>query len=292
MKTLLFASGNSASFVPRRPLLLSSGQDLREWLVILHRCNPVLSWAGWLSAGLALLALALVPFDERVVTGLNVWFKPLKFSLSNLIYLWTLGWLLADLPAPAQRAVRLISWGVAISMTVEIAAIFLQAARGTTSHFNNSSVFDALVFAAMGLFIAINTLLLVWALYLMLRHRPFGSAGYVWGMRLGLLLFLLGSAIGGAMIGQNAHTVGAPDGGAGLPVLGWSTRAGDLRAAHFLGLHALQALPLAGWLLARAMPSWKTGAQTAGIFAFAALYAGGVALLYWRALSGLPLLSQ
>ncbi|MBC6605244.1 hypothetical protein H8B13_00275 [Hymenobacter sp. BT188] len=292
MKTLLFASGSSASFSPRRPVLLGSGQDLREWLIILHRCNPVLSWAGWLSAGLALVALALVPFDERVVTGLNAWFKPLKFALSNLIYLWTLGWLLADLPAPAQRSVRFISWGIALSMTVEIAAIFLQAARGTTSHFNNSSVFDALVFAAMGLFIAINTLLLVWALYLMLRHRPFGSAGYVWGMRLGLLLFLLGSAIGGAMISQNGHTVGAPDGGAGLPVLGWSTRAGDLRAAHFLGLHALQALPLAGWLLARTMPNWRSGAQTTGIFAFAALYASGVALLYWRALSGLPLLSQ
>lgn len=292
MKTLLFASGSSATFAPRRPILLTSGQDLREWLVILHRCNPVLSWAGWLSAGLTLLALALLPFDERVVTGLNVWFKPLKFSLSNLIYLWTLGWLLTDLPAPAQRAVRLISWGVAISMTIEIAAIFLQAARGTTSHFNISSIFDALVFAAMGVLIAINTILLVWALYLMLRHRPFGSAGYVWGMRLGLLLFLLGSAIGGAMIGQNAHTVGAPDGGAGLPVLGWSTRAGDLRAAHFLGLHALQALPLAGWLLGRTSLNGRAGAQTVGIFAFTALYAGGVALLYWRAMSGLPLLSH
>ncbi|SMB97963.1 conserved hypothetical protein [Hymenobacter roseosalivarius DSM 11622] len=292
MKTLLFASGSSTTFAPRRPLLLSSAQDLRERLVILHRCNPVLSWAGWLSVGLAVTALALAPFDECLVTGLNVWFKPLKFSVSIVIYLWTLGWLLADLPAPAQRSVGIISWGVAISMTVEIAAIFLQAIRGTTSHFNNSSVFDTLVFAAMGLFIAINTLLLVWALYLMLRHRPFGSAGYVWGMRLGLLLFLLGSAIGGAMIGQGGHTVGAPDGGTGLPVLGWSTHAGDLRAAHFLGLHALQALPFVGWLLGRTALIGRIGAQTASIFACAVLYAGGVSLLYWRALSGLPLLSH
>jgi hypothetical protein len=177
-------------------------------------------------------------------------------------------------------------------MTVEIVAIFLQAVRGTTSHFNISSAFDGLVFAAMGIFFAVNTILLAWALYLMLRHRPFGSAGYVWGMRLGLLLFLLGSAIGGAMIGQGGHTVGAPDGGAGLPVLGWSTRTGDLRAAHFLGLHALQAIPLVGWLLSRTALTGRAGAQTASIFAFAALYAGGVALLYWRALSGLPLLSH
>jgi hypothetical protein len=289
MKTLVFASGPSATS-SRRPLP-ALGQQLREPLVILHRCNPVLSWAGWLSLALAAVALVLVPLDERVVTGLNVWFKPLKFSLSNLVYLWSLAWLLADLPAPAQRAVRRISWGIALSMTVEIAAIFLQAVRGTTSHFNNSSAFDALVFALMGIFIAINTLLLVWALYLMLRHRPFGPAAYVWGMRLGLLLFLVGSAVGGAMIGQGGHTVGAPDGGPGLPVLGWSTRTGDLRAAHFLGLHALQALPLVGWLLSRATPHWRTSAQTAGVFAFAALYTAGVALLYWRALSGIPLLS-
>ncbi len=79
------------------------------------------------------------------------------------------------------------------------------------------------------------------------RHRPHGPAGYVWGVRLGLLLFLVGSVVGGFMIRQAGHTVGAADGGPGLPGLGWSTRAGDLRIAHFLGLHALQALPLLGW---------------------------------------------
>ena len=257
------------------------GQLLR----VLHRVNPALTWSGWLNVGLAGLALVLLPLDQRIVTGALVWLKPLKFSLSIVAYSWTLGWLLADLPAGAQRSVRRLSLGVALSMAVEQAAIFIQAARGTTSHYNNASLFDSLLFAAMGVFIALNTALTVWALYLVWRHRPHGPAGYVWGTRLGLLVFLGGSVLGGVMIGNAQHTVGAPDGGPGLPALGWSTRAGDLRAAHFLGMHALQLLPLLGWGLSRWVPRRATGLTWAG----AALYAAAVGGLFALALAGRPL---
>ena len=112
-----------------------------------------------------------------------------------------------------------------------------------------------------------------------------GPAGYVWCLRLGLLVFVAGSIMGGVMIGLKQHTVGAPDGGPGLPGLGWSTRAGDLRAAHFLGMHALQALPLLGWGLSRGLPQQAAGLTWAG----AALYAGAVAALFGLALAGRPL---
>ncbi|GAB3839799.1 hypothetical protein [Hymenobacter jeollabukensis] len=257
------------------------------WLRVLHGCQPALAWAGWLHLGLLLACLVLWTLDGRTVTGLNVWIKPAKFSLSGLIYLWTLAWLLADVPAAGQRAARRIGRLVALSMVVEMACIVLQAARGTTSHFNIGSAFDGAVFQLMGIFIGINTVAIVWALGLVFRQRPFGSAAWVWGIRLGLLVFLVGSVVGGVMAGRLAHTVGAADGGAGLPILGWSTRHGDLRAAHFLGLHALQALPLAGWLLGRRVAG--RAAQTLGVAAVALLYAGAVGWLFWHAMQGLPL---
>lgn len=262
------------------------------WLRLLHDSYPLLTWAGWLHVALLTGALMLWPLDHRTVTGLNVWIKPLKFSVSGVLYLWTLGWLLTALPAVAQPAARRISRLAGITMIGEIVLVCLQAVRGTTSHFNTSSAFNGAVFGTMGVLIMVNTAAIVWALWLTCRHRPFGSAAWVWGIRLGLGLFLVGSMIGGAMAGRMAHTVGAADGGAGLPLLGWSTRAGDLRAAHFLGLHALQALPLAGWLVARLAPRLRAGAQASAVGLAALGYAGAVAWLYWHALSGLPLLAR
>ena len=269
---------------PRQPGLLAQAA---EALRVLHRANAPLSYAGWLNVGLAGLALVLLPLDHRHVTGLLVWLKPLKFSLSVVAFTWTLGWLLADLPAPAQRAVRRLSKGVALAMVVEISVIFIQAARGTTSHYNQSSALNGVLFGVMGVFIALNTALTIWALYLAWRYRPHGSAGYVWGMRLGLLVFVVGSLLGGLMIHNQQHTVGAPDGGPGLPGLGWSTAAGDLRIAHFLGMHALQALPLLGWALGRATSRRAAPLTWLG----AALWAGAVAGLLLGALAGQPLLA-
>ncbi|UOG73619.1 hypothetical protein MTX78_15980 [Hymenobacter tibetensis] len=283
MKTVAFSTAAIASSTPENSS--SVVQQVRMWLSVLHRVNSVLSGAGWLHMLLlpgVLLALAV---DERLVTNVNPWIKPIKFIFSDIIYVWSLGWLLADLPAAAQRAVRLISWGVAVSIVVEIGCIVVQAARGTTSHYNVHSLFDGLLFGLMGVFIALNTVLIMWAVYLVWRHRPHGPASYVWGVRLGLLLFLVGSAVGGAMIGHLAHTVGAPDGGPGLPGVGWSTRAGDLRIAHFLGLHALQALPLVGWLLSRYAPRQAV----AGTWTFTFVYLAGTVWLYGQAMQGIPL---
>lgn len=260
-------------------------QGLWAALRTLQRANPVLSLTGWLHLGLAVLAGVGLLLDHRLVTGALVWSKPLKFALSIVAYVWTLGWLLASLPEEAQRSVRLLSLWAAVSMTVEQVIISLQAGRGVPSHYNISTPLNRILLLLMALFVVVVTVMNIWAVYLAWRYQPHGSAGYGWGLRWGLTLFLAGTLLGGAMLRLSQHTVGAPDGGPGLPGLGWSTRAGDLRIAHFLGIHALQALPLLGWALSRWQPHQAAVLTGAGALAYAAL----VGVLFARALGGLPL---
>jgi hypothetical protein len=260
----------------------------REFLGEVYRRDPVLALTGWGTAALFAVLLAVAPFDSRAVAGLNPWVKPLKFCLSVTAYVWTLAWFVGHL---RSRWVRFVSWGTALVFAVEMACIVSQAARGVTSHYNVKTPYDAAVFSAMGAMIAFNTVLVAVTLALFfLRAAGPPAPAYLWGIRLGLLLFFLGSLEGMAMVTNMAHTVGAPDGGPGLPFVNWSTRSGDLRAAHFLAFHALQLLPLAGFCLSRYRPGWTRRRQVACVFALALVYTALVSLVFRQALAGRPLL--
>ena len=171
-------------------------------------------------------------------------------------------------------------------MIIEIACIILQSARGTTSHFNQKSAFDIAIFSVMGLTIFLNTLAMMLFLWIIRRDTPPQRAGYIWGIRLGVAIFLLASFQGAVIITNNAHTVGAPDGGPGLPFVNWSTMAGDLRIAHFFGMHAMQALPLLGFLLDTMKVPGRNPVIAVSILWLAVM--GGLLVI---ALQGRPLLS-
>jgi hypothetical protein len=252
----------------------------------LYASNPALAITGWLHWILAAVLIVGVQFDKRTILGINPWIKPIKFSVSIAIYVWTLAWYLRYLSG-RWRAARAIGWGVSISVVSEIVGITLQSARGVPSHFNSATPLDAAIFGAMGMMIGINTALLIWVCVLFFVDHPGIPAGYLWGIRFGLILFLLASFEGVFMVLHGSHTVGAPDGGAGLPFVNWSREHGDLRVMHFAGMHALQVLPLAGYWLGRSgRPEAEQVFYTAAVFL---LYLGTMALLFWMAWLGHPL---
>ena len=254
----------------------------------LHRRDRVLASGGWLMVAGLLAATVALAFDTRLTLGINPWIKPIKFLSSIAIFLWTMAWFMAETDGRYRRRLAIIRWTMMLAMVGEIGLIAMQAARGTTSHFNIQTPFDARVFDAMGVMIVANSLAAGWFLTTL---RPVTSerAGYLWGMRAGLMVFVLGSFQGFMMVANMGHAVPGPDGGPGLPFVNWSTTGGDLRVAHFVGLHALQVLPLVG---AAADRVWATTPARPRLVQTAALlWLGAFVTLIAIALAGRSLLS-
>lgn len=244
---------------------------------------------AYTACGLVVLAVAcltIAPFDERTVTGANPWLKPVKFQLSFAVYAATIGWLVHYVRMGAWLR-RWLSRALTVVMVCEIAIITSQAARGTASHFNFGSMYDMVLFFAMGFGVVLMTFYMMGLLAAFFVQRIELPAAYLWGIRMGLALFLLGLVPGWYMILYATHTVGGVDGGPGLVWVGWSTVAGDLRVAHFLGLHALQAMPLAGYAISRwsVLPVTTRG-RAMGVAA--AGYAAAMLATFAQAMAGMP----
>jgi hypothetical protein len=215
----------------------------------------------------------------------------LKFASSIVIFLWTLALYLYFLRG-REKSSRVISTVAILMMVGEIILIIMQSARGTTSHFNIKTAFDGAVFSAMGLMIVVNTLAVIYLTYLYFRAEFDLPKAIVWGMRLGLIIFLLASVEGGYMSAQIGHSVGAADGGAGLPFVNWSTEGGDLRAAHFVGMHAFQAIPLFALMLVFLQKRFSVVRATRLTVAFSVIYFAAFTVVFVQALRGRPLLGK
>jgi hypothetical protein len=253
----------------------------------LFRKQPIAMAAGAISFIGFLIMIGFALADPTEVLGVNRWIKPMKFFVSISVFMWTIGIYLYQLRG-WERFSRRISLGLSAVFVIEMAAIVGQAARGTTSHFNIGNAFDGAVFAIMGVAIAASTLMTASILYPYFKSATGLSANLILGLRLGLIVFLTGSVIGGYMSAQTGHAVGVADGGPGLPIVNWSTIGGDLRVGHFLGLHALQAIPLAA-LVVEKLAIRRAYAVTA---AFAAVYTLLVAAIFVQALAGRPFIAM
>ena len=247
-------------------------------------------------AVLAFLALALptivaLTVETRTLAGLNLWIKPLKFdaSVALLLLTYAVGFGLARADDRRRLWVRVAVGLVVVSAALEIAYISLQAARGEASHFNLTSGWEIVAFQLMGLFAVILTAGAGVAAVLVWRAGAKGLGDGLWlGLVIGFALTcVLGIVTGFAIGGNGGHFVAAAgampaDDTGGIPVFGWSREVGDLRAAHFVGLHVMQVLPLVGWAADRLAPKASRSVVLAAALALSGLTVWALAV----ALSG------
>jgi hypothetical protein len=245
-----------------------------------------------------LLILAMTPptllgltFDDRTITGVPVWLKPFKFQLSLAVHMLTVALALGTLDRSVRQgwAVRGILL-ILLTMTLfETGWITLQGARGLPSHFATDP-FDVAIYALMGVgatLIVLSTALLG---MLILRYPVHGVPQLVSrAVGIGLIISGVTGLITGIAIAENGGAVVGGTGVAGpvLPLFGWSGTNGDLRVAHFAGLHAAQGLPLVGC----AFNAWKPQAAFPVFLVIALLWSAATLGLLIQALAGQPFIS-
>jgi hypothetical protein len=209
-----------------------------------------LFWLAVICVGIAIAVIPLWILDSRQLLGVSVWEKPIKFYISCAIFSFTYSWLSSFLTR-GGRWVKLTGLVIAVSLAVEIVIILVMASLGETSHFNVSSPIAIATWSIMATFISIVLISTIFiSLMIMFQKQQefnlklalaLGSINTSVGMGLAYLMtqptaLQLANYQGIA----GAHAVGVSDGGPGLPFLGWSTVAGDLRVGHFFGLHSIQ----------------------------------------------------
>lgn len=260
-----------------------------EW----HR--PLMLFSAAMAV-LAVVSLVGLVADDRVLTGAPIWLKPFKFSVSLALYGITWAWLMSL----RSEASRLLWWAgtvITVAAAVEMVVLVGQVVRGRMSHFNTSTPLDARLFSIMGF-----TIIVLWmatlVAALLLAFRRLGDRPSQWAIRMGMVISLVGLALGGLMIGQpsdvegitGAHSVGVTDGGPGMPITGWSTTGGDLRIPHFIGMHALQLLPLfalgLGALAGRFPLLGEETVRTRLVLVASGVYSGLTGVVTWQALRG------
>lgn len=251
--------------------------------------QPTLARYGVATLALFGVTMLLQLVDPRTLdSGVGIWVKPAKFFFSVAVYALTTAWFFGYVRPERRNSglMRLVIGLILIFGTFELAYITLQAARGMESHFNVSTPFYIAMYALMGIAAALlvgSTLPMAWEIA---RRPARGLQGsFVTAVVLGLILtFLLGGGLGGYMSSQIGHSVGAQ--GGHVPLFGWNRSGGDLRIAHFLGIHAQQAIPILGALITGFAARARWGLLIGGTAAYTAL----TLAVFFQAVAGRPLL--
>jgi hypothetical protein len=233
-------------------------------------------WAGtlMLASGIGHGVIALI--DGGSWWGPVSWRKPALFGLAFGLMLWTVVWLLRQLPG--RWWVRVPAGLVMVCSAAELVLITMQRWRGTASHFNRATEVDSGVWTALGMLIIPLTLgiaLLLVAVLVRFHGTP--------AARIAALAGLAGVLVAG-YVGTDMAAIGeaAVDATGRVPHDVMFGAAGSAKLAHAVGLHGIQALAV----LAIALEAGRLTARVAAIVmavgsaGFAAVFAAVLATAY------------
>jgi hypothetical protein len=243
--------------------------------------NEYLFYFGLFCLILSIVCIVLTKTTTTEVHGVNAWIKPFKFAVSIGLYSWTMAWYCNYL---SDFYVTPFNWVVIILFGFELIYITFQASKGQMSHFNSSTSTYSILYLLMGLAASIVTLYTAYiGLLFFLQSFPDLPIYYVWAIRFGILIFVVFSFEGALMGKRMNHSVGAINANSNWFILGWSKTVGDLRVSHFIGMHALQLLPLISFYIFK---------DTKATIIISLLYAVLATTTLVQALNGKPLFTQ
>ena len=243
--------------------------------------NESLFWFGLLCLSLSIIFLVLTKITSTQVHGVNAWFKPFKFAVSIGLFSWTMA-LYCDYLSDFN--VTPFNWTVITLFGFELIYIIFQASKGQLSHFNISTPTHSLIYSLMGLIAVLVTLYTAYiGLLFLTQSFPNLPNYYIWSIRLGILIFVIFSFEGGLMGSRMNHSVGAINDNSNWWILGWSKTVGDLRVSHFIGMHALQILPLLSFYILK---------NTKATIVISIIYGLLAASTLVQALNGKPIITQ
>ena len=252
-----------------------------EFILQLKQRNETLFYFGLVCFFLSALFLLLTKLTSTEIHNVNAWNKPFKFAFSLAIYTWTMAWYCSYLPS---FNITLFNWTIVILWSFEIFYIALQAGKGQLSHYNSSTPLYSALYALMALAATAVTIYTAYIGILFFKFDfPELPSYYLWAIRLGIILFVLFSFEGFAMGSRLNHSVGAVNDNSNWFIIGWSKTVGDLRVSHFIGMHALQILPVLSFYVLK---------NTKLTVAIAILYTMLTLFTLVQAFKGRPLLKE
>ncbi len=252
-----------------------------DFLHQLKTKNESLFYFGLICFLFSIVFLILAKTTNTIVFSVNAWYKPFKFAFSTFLFVWAMAWYCSYL---SNFNIHFFNWTVILLLGFEIIYIAIQANKGQLSHFNLSTTFYATMYSLMAFAASVVTIYTAYIGFLFFKNSfPELPEYYLWSIRLGILIFVVFAFEGFAMGSRLNHSVGAVNDNSNWFIVAWSQTVGDLRVSHFIGMHALQVLPILSYYF---LKSNKSTIFVSIIYALLAIFT------LVQALKGKPLIKS